>query len=165
MNWKETLAGVAPTIAAAIGGPFAGMAVKVASNALGIEADEKALQDAILSGDPQALLAVKNADNAFQLELERLGVEKDKIAAADRNSARDLAKSKGMLPQILLSVAYSIAYGVVMWAFMSGQINVPEEQQILFGALIGILTGAQTQILNFWFGSSSGSKEKNKNVQ
>jgi len=31
---------------------------------------------------------------------------------------------------------------------------------VMFGGLLGVLSTAQIQIMNFWFGSSSGSKQK-----
>ena len=163
-DWKSTLATVAPMIASAVGTPVAGMAVSAGLAALGIKAEagneEKQLAQAIQGATPQDMLKLKEADNKFKTDMAELEVEVQKLDTDDRDSARDLAKTKGMTPQIILSVVYTLAYGAVVYFFMTGQVNVQDNQQVLFGSLIGILTAAQIQILNFFFGSSHGSKEK-----
>lgn len=158
------LSSVAPAIGGAIGGPFGAVAAKGALALLGIDAkpgDEEAqLEQAMRSATPDDLLKLKQADQQFTKDMKALDIDLAKVNQADRASARDMAVKAGREPQIILSVVYTIAYGVVLYNFMAGNIHVPEQQQILFGSLIGILTAAQVQILNFWFGSSSGSKEK-----
>jgi hypothetical protein len=43
---------------------------------------------------------------------------------------------------------------------MSGSIEVGESYQSMFNGLLGVLSAAQIQVVNFWFGSSAGSKAK-----
>lgn len=163
-DWKATLATVAPAIASALGTPVAGVAVSAGLKLFGIEAqagnEEEQLAEAVRRAGPEELRKLREADQQFAKDMKALDIDLARIDQADRSSARDLAKAKGMAPQLTLSIVYTIAYGVVLYCFMAGKIHVPESQQILFGSLIGILTAAQVQILNFWFGSSSGSKEK-----
>lgn len=159
MDWKRTLAAVAPTIATGLLGPLAGVAVKIATDSLGIEPTENALSEIVLSGNPDALLKLKEADNLFKIELKRLGIELEKLHGEDRHSAREMAKIN-MLPQIILSVIYTTGYFLVMWQFLTGEIVIPVNSTVAFNILLGVLTAAQTQIMNFFFGSSSGSKEK-----
>ncbi len=163
---KGMLSTIAPTIATVIGGPLAGTAVRAGLNALGVTPQEgqeqEQLASAVAKATPEQLLKLKEADQAFKVQLKKLGLEAEKIAAHDRDSARQMAAKTGKEPQVVLSVAYTIAYGVVMYCFMAGKVAVPDQQQILFGSLIGILTAAQVQILNFWFGSSAGSKDKTR---
>jgi hypothetical protein len=47
-----------------------------------------------------------------------------------------------------------------MAALLSGQVIIPPDIKDMVMTLLGIMTAAQAQIMNFWFGSSSGSKEK-----
>lgn len=159
MDWKRTLATVAPALATALGGPLAGMAVKVATDALGVESSESALSELVLSGNPDALLKLKAAEHTFKIELKRLGIELAKIDQEDRESARELSKVN-MIPQIILSTLYTLGYFVVMYQFVTGDIVIQPESTTAFNILLGVLTAAQTQIMNFFFGSSSGSKEK-----
>ena len=159
MDWKKTLAAVAPALATALGGPLAGMAVKIAADSLGIESNEDALAEIVLSGNPDALLKLKEADHLFKIELKRLDIELEKIDKEDRESARELSKVN-MLPQIILSTLYTVGYFVVMYQFVTGEIVIPLGNSTAFNILLGVLTAAQTQIMNFWFGSSHGSKQK-----
>lgn len=165
-DWKSTLSTFAPAIATAFGSPVAGLAVSAALKGLGItphadpEQHEAQLAEAVRGATPEQLMELKKSDHQFRKDMAQLGVDLERIHQADRASAREMMKEKGMAPQLILSVVYTIAYGVVLYCFMAGKIHVPDAQQILFGSLIGILTAAQVQILNFWFGSSSGSKEK-----
>ena len=152
-DWKSTLAAIAPGIATALGGPLAGMAVNVATSALGIEPTEAALEAAVTNGNPDALLKLKEAENRFRLEEKRLGVQ-------DRDSARGLAKAKGVLPQVILSTVYTIGYFWLMKVLIVDGVEIAESVEPLVLGLIGVMSAAQVQIMNFWFGSSAGSKAK-----
>ncbi len=152
-DWKSTLAAIAPGIATALGGPLAGMAVNVATSALGIEPTEAALEAAVTNGNPDALLKLKEAENRFKLEEKRLGVQ-------DRDSARGLAKAKGVLPQVILSTVYTIGYFWLMKVLIVDGVEIAESVEPLVLGLIGVMSAAQVQIMNFWFGSSAGSKAK-----
>lgn len=163
-DWKEMLSSVAPMIGGAIGGPFGAVAAKAGLEILGITPEpgneEQQMEAALAKATPADLLKLKQADQQFAKDMKALDVDVMRIDQADRDSARGMASKTGREPQIILSVVYTIGYAVVMYNFMAGNVSVPEGQQVLFGSLIGILTAAQVQILNFWFGSSSGSKEK-----
>lgn len=166
MNWKDIVGTVAPTIATALGGPMAGTAVKfLADKLLG---DPQATQDqvaqAIVSASPEKLLELKKLDNDFQVQMRQLDIDLEKLNAADRASARDMAVKNGQKPQLWISAVYTVAYAVVLWAYVSGNIQVPADAQGQFNIVLGALTAAQTQILNFWMGSSSGSKAKDDHL-
>ena len=159
MSWKNTLATIAPTIATALGGPLAGVAVKMASDALGIDADEKALEQAITTGDPEVMLKLKQVDNDFIYKMEELGFKKEELAFKDRASARELFKVN-KYPQIVLSSVFIIGYFIVLSFLLSGEITLPDSMKDVVVLLLGILTREVPTIMQFWFGSSSGSKDK-----
>lgn len=159
-DWKALVGSVAPTLGVALGGPFGGMAGKFIADKLGV--DESGLPDAVENATPETMIQIKKLDTDFELQMKELGITEEQLHGKDRASARDLAKSTSIMPQLVLSVVYTVAYAVVLWAFITGKINVPESAQQQFGIVLGVLTAAQTQILNFWFGSSSGSQQKNK---
>jgi hypothetical protein len=156
---KGLLKTVAPTIATAVGGPLGGVAMKFLADKF-TGGDTGSVEDFLLSADPQALKALKVADMEFQKEMRSLDIDLERVHALDRDSARGLAKSKGIWPQVVISAVYSVGYFVVVYMFMAGHIQVAPEHNVMFGGLLGVLTTAQVQIMNFWFGSSSGSKEK-----
>lgn len=150
MGWIETLATVAPTVATAIGGPLAGMAVRVATGVLGIENNEEALQQAVASGDPTTMLALKQADQSFQVTMKQLDIDLAKVEAADRDSARQRESTTGdsWTPRILAST--------VVMGWMGTQFYVMHNQ--LFGetvvALVGTLGNALMLVLSYYFGAS-----------
>lgn len=163
-DWKSTLATVAPAIASAVGSPVAGMAVSAGLKIFGIDPDpgneEQQLAAAVKSATPEQMLALKSADQQFKKDMKALDIDLERINQADRTSARDMASKTGRRPQIILSVVYTLAYAGALALFLTGSVSFPDNLHDLVLVLMGILTTAQTQILNFWFGSSSGSKEK-----
>ena len=158
--WKDIISSVAPKLASAIGGPFAGVATKfIAGKLLGDEtATESDIAAYIEGASPEQLGTLKSLDNDFEIEMRRLGVEEYGIEVEDRKSARLMADKR---PQIILSGVYTIGYFTLVFGLLANFLTIPEEGRDLIIGLIGILTAAQTQLLNFWFGSSSGSKDKN----
>ena len=163
-DWKATLGTIAPVLATALGGPMAGVAVKMATEALGLSAgDVGALEAAIASGDPAVLVTLKEVENNFKLEMAKLEVEVENIHAGDRGSARQLGIAKGIIVQAVLSgvfiLGFFVVFGVFINAIFAG-LEMPVEFVSLISGLIAIMSAAVMQIMNFWFGSSSGSKEK-----
>jgi hypothetical protein len=133
----------------------------MATKALGVESgDEGALAAAVASGDPSVLVKLKEVDANFKLELKRMDIELEQINASDRNSARDLAKAKGVQPQVILSTVYTVGYFWLLWAMLMGEVIISPDVKGLINTLMGVMTAAQVQIMNFWFGSSAGSKAK-----
>ena len=163
-DWKATLGTVAPTVATVLGGPLAGVAVGMIAKALGMGpgATEQDLERVVLGATPDTLLRLKEVENQFALEMERLGVDVEKIHAEDRGSAREMAKTN-MTPQIVLSFVFIGGYFAAIFAlhgvlFQTTEIN--DQIIALFGALIGVFTRELSGIMQFWFGSSSGSAKK-----
>jgi len=152
------LKGVAPLAASAIGGPFAGPAMSIIASTLGIGEDK--VEDYILSGNPDQLLELKKADMEFQRWMRDADIREDQLHAEDRDSARDLAKDKGIKVQATLSGLYTLGYFGTLYVFISGAAAVDAAMVGMVQTLIGALGAAQLQILNFWFGSSRGSKDK-----
>lgn len=155
---KQMVGIVAPTIGTALGGPFGGMAGKFVQDALGVDSEDAAI--AQLESDPAAFVKLKQANLDFETHLSDNDVKLEDIAARDRDSARKLAMTKGIVPQVVLSVVYSVGYFWVVWLYLTGRVNVMLEQQAMIAALVGVLTAAQAQIMNFWMGSSHGSSKK-----
>lgn len=156
---KGLLGSLAPTLATAIGGPMGGIAMKFIADKF-TSGDTGKVEDFLLSADPSALKELKLADIAFKTHMKELDIDLEEIAFKDRDSARNLAKEKGLFPQVILSIVYTVGYFGVMFMFMTGKLQVAPEHNVMFGGLLGILSAAQIQVLNFWFGSSAGSKRK-----
>lgn len=165
-DWKKTLATVAPGIAGALGGPLAGYAVGVAASALGLDdgASEQQIAERVMSGNPQVLVQLRQAENDFKIKMREAGIDLERVHADDRASARDMAKTLGAWPQVILSAIYTYGYFWLLHALVTKEVTIPQDLMVLVTTLVGVLTAAQVQIMNFWFGSSAGSKQKTQEL-
>jgi len=163
-NWKSALSSVAPMLATAVGGPFGGMAASAALKLLGVEPEkgneESQLQEAMKSMTPEQAIKLKLAEKEFLKTMRELELKEEDLHSKDRDSARDLAKSTSIIPQVTLSTLYIIGYFVTMYMFLSGNVEIAQSIKSEFNILLGVMTAAQVQIMNFWLGSSAGSKHK-----
>ena len=154
----EWLAQIAPSIATALGGPLAGLAVTVISKALGI--DEKDVQTTIESGKLTAdqLTSLKQAELELQKQAQSLGLDFEKLATEDRKSARDLqASTKSIVPPILALVV-TVGFFGILFALMMDYAKKSDELMIMLGSLGTAWTG----IIGFYFGSSAHSEKQSE---
>jgi len=154
MEWLKT---IAPTIATALGGPLAGMAVAAVSKALGCDPDE--VQNVISSGKLTAeqVASIQLAELELKKQAQSMGLDFAKLTVEDRKSAREMQiATKSMLVPSLAILIVSAFIGVVI-ATLGGFAVV---DSVLAGTLIGYLSAKAEQVVNFYFGSSAGSKEK-----
>lgn len=163
-DWKSLVGTIAPTLATALGGPMAGMAVKaIAGSLLGDEnAGEADIAAALQGATPADLLKLKEADQSFKLEMEKLGVDLERIAAGDRDSARQREiATKDNAPKILAGV---IVIGFFATLATIAFVAIPDGAQQPINILLGSLTALLIQVGNYYFGSSAGSKEKTRHL-
>ena len=43
-------------------------------------------------------------------------------------------------------------------------VDIPEDSRAVVYIIVGALASSLTQVMNFWFGSSAGSKEKTRSI-
>jgi hypothetical protein len=152
---------VAPTIATALGGPLAGVAVKALSGVLlghenGSEDDVKA---AMASASPDQLAALKKIDADFRVSMKELDIDLERIAAGDRDSARKMqTETKDWVPKLLAIVITLGFFGILIWMLVQGMPQTGTEALLM---MLGALGTAWTGVVNFYYGSSAGSKAKN----
>jgi hypothetical protein len=151
---------VAPSLATALGGPLAGLAVKTLSNVLlgnenGSEADvARAMQNA----SPDQLAAIKQIDADFKVRMAELEIDLERIAAGDRDSARKREIMTGdHTPKVLAGVITIGFFGILFWMFVYG---VPKNGNEALLLMLGALQTAFTGVIAYFFGSSAGSKAK-----
>ncbi len=167
-NFIGTLAAVAPTLAAALGGPLAGMATKaIAEKLTGQTIDGPAMSEADLgnlvmgtsSGD---LVKLKELDLAFKADLQRANVDLERVHASDRSSARRRASAMGdWTPSILGVLILSGFFGLVAYLIRFG---MPAEGTEILLILFGALSTMTASVANYFFGSSVGSKSKGQTI-
>lgn len=159
MSWKSVVGSVAPTIATALGGPLSGMAVSALCKAFGLEAgsSERDIERYVTEQPAAAIAQLKQAE----LEFKKLDVDFERIAAADRDSARNRQiQTKDKAPLLLGSLILAGFFAVVGYV-LSGKLNLSGEQGVLIGTIVGYASAKADQVVSFFFGSSSGSSQKN----
>lgn len=168
-DWKSVVGTVAPTIATALGGPLAGLAVKAIGGALGMGdgATEADIQTKLAGATPADLLALKRADQEFALRMRELEVDLERISAGDRDSARTMqVETKSWAPPVLAAVVVGgfIAASV---AVLGGWVEGLKDPLIaaLVGSVIGNITAATMLVLNFYFGTSASSRAKDDTIK
>jgi len=142
---------------------MAGMAVKAIADTLGLpsESGEREVSTALSSASPETLLKLKEADLAFETRMEELGVDLEKIAADDRASAREMqTANKSWVVPILAGFTVAGFFGVVALV-LTGKVSL---ESTLLGFVLGQVSAKAEQVYNFYFGSSSGSKEKTQHL-
>lgn len=145
---------VAPTIATALGGPVAGMAVKAISNALfgHGDASQDEIQAALANPTADQLSALKKIDADFRVQMKELDVDLEKIAAADRDSARNMAIMTHDWTPRILAIVVVVAWGIVQWFLLHNVID--QSMRELVARVLGTLDGALMLVLSYYFGSA-----------
>ncbi|MEE9316539.1 MAG: hypothetical protein V3U97_05460 [bacterium] len=147
---------IAPTIASAVGTPIAGLAVNTVLNALGVKSENEA--EEMLRSNPDALLKLKQAEAGFKVKMEELGIDLEAIHQKDRDSARQREMAvKDKTPSILAYVYTAGYFFILGWILKMG---IPESTKEIIMVLMGILSTAEVGIIQYYFGSSAGSKQK-----
>lgn len=151
---------LAPTIATAIGGPIAGMAVKALAGALGLSQDASSedVETALINATPEQLAAIKKVDADFKVQMKELDIDLEKIAAGDRDSARNMQMhTNDWIPRAMAIMVTFGFFGILTWLLTKG---VPPTGSETLIYMLGALGTAWTGIVQFYFGSSAGSKAK-----
>ena len=151
---------VAPTIATALGGPLAGVAVRTLSNALfGHEdASEDQVSEALSNATPDQLAAIKKIDADFKVQMKSLDIDLERIAAGDRDSARQMQKeTKDWTPKALAFFITFGFFGALVWILVFG---IPKSGTEVLLMMLGSLSTSWTGVVQFYYGSSAGSKQK-----
>jgi len=150
------LAQLVPTIATALGGPLAGMAVEAVGKAFGVApADaQKLLDSGKMNADQIAML--KQAELELQKQAQELGLDFEKLANEDRKSARDMQVSTKSFIPAALAISVTAGFFGILVGLMSGKVVAGAEIEIMLGSLGTAWTG----IIGFYFGSSASSQRK-----
>ena len=161
MDWKKTLATVAPGLATALGGPLAGVAAQAISSALLGKPDgtEDDLADAIRAGGPDALAKLRDAENTFRVRMRELEIDLEKLHQSDRADARgrEVKASDSWTPRLLAFFVTAGFFGVLAFLLVYGK---PDSGGDALLVMLGALGGAWASVISYYFGSSAGSASK-----
>lgn len=164
MNWKETLAKLAPTVAVALGGPLAGAAVSAISAIFGIDDGKQAdIQKIIENGQltPEQIAELRKLELQYTENEKERGFRYAELAFKDRDSARSANVSGGIQGQIfIMSITLLLAtLGTEIYILFNGYpTGLPD---IVVGRILGLMDSVALMVLAYHYGTSSGSQQKN----
>ena len=148
------LGNIAPVLATAVAGPAGGLVVSAIADKLGVKDTVDEVAKAI-AGDPDAALKLA------QIDLETL-----KTQHANTADARDMQKVALQQSDVFskrfpmhLTTFWSVAATVYI-GFITFSV-IPDKNVRFADTILGFILGTVVAtLLNFWFGSSIGSKDK-----
>ena len=150
----KLLGSVAPALASIVAGPAGGAAVSAIARHLGVTDTVEAVTKAVAS-DPDAALKLA------QIDLETLKTQHANTADARAMQVAALQQSDVFSKRFTM---YLTAFWSVCAATYVGFITfsiIPEQNVRFADTILGFILGTViATMLNFWFGSSIGSKEK-----
>lgn len=173
-SWKSIVGGVAPALAGVLGGPAAGVAVKVLADTLlggssGSQAEDEARISSVLAGGltPEVRIKLIEAEaevkrQAHELRMAVLGQQTEliKLDTEDRHSARR-ANVDGGNQRRVFWFAVLIFVGVLSVNAAVLLLGMPPGvDPAVSGRILGTLDAAVLVALYYIFGSSSGSAMK-----
>lgn len=157
----EFLKTLVPMLGTALGGPFGGIAAGFIAEKLGLEgktvdAVTKALTDNKMTADQ--VTAIRLAEIDFTKFLAQNEITKDQLDTQNTVDARAMQIAvKSITPNILAVIIVTGFFGILI-AMMLGLLTVSDQQALLI--LLGSLSAGFGAVLNFFFGSSRGSQNK-----
>jgi hypothetical protein len=157
MSFLSTLL---PTIGNLIGGPLGGMAVDCAAKALGMgDATADKVKKALTSGNLTAdqIAALQAADLQLKTRMAELGIDAEKIAQADRASARTMQQTTGSWVPAVLACVLTICYLTIICLLLTGDMKLWSDPTLTL--LLGGLTSGFTAVLGFYFGAAHTEKK------
>ena len=179
-DWKSAVGAIAPTIATALGGPLAGLAVKTLGTALlgKPEAKEQEIASLVMGGlGAEHIVALRKADNDFSvrmkeldIDLEKLKVDVEKAYVQDVQSARTSHAGNPEVTRLgfVVLLIFSLITGAALFGcyqLLTGGIKIADVGIVaavfgLIGTIIGYVSAKADQVTSYFFGSSAGSKQK-----
>ncbi len=164
-SWKDVVRNVAPALGTALGGPAVGTALKFVSQALlgKPDASEQEIAARVANWTAQDELALRQAEQQFTLSLLDKAIASDQVDAADRASARqrEVAAKDSATPRALAIVVMAL-FGFVVAMVVTGHAAGLKDPvvTVTLGTLIGYVSAKADTVVNYYFGSSSGSAAK-----
>lgn len=160
---NDFLRSLVPLLGTALGGPLGGAAAAFIADKLGIENKTiEAVSEVLNSGklSPDQISAIKLAEIDFQKFLEQNKIDLAKLDVDNTKSAREMQMAiRSRTPDVLAGIIVVGFFGILV-TMMMGWLTVSDQQALLL--LLGSLSAAFGGVINFYFGSSHGSENKDR---
>jgi len=159
MDWTATLRTLAPTVASAFLGPLGGIAVAAVGNLLGVsDATQDKIAAAITTGQmtPEQIGKLKELELQYQNDEKERNFKYSELEFKDSQSAREMQISTHSTTPTVLSYLITSGFFSILVYMMSDSYTSSEPLLVMLGSL----GTAWVAVVNFWFGSSHGSQNK-----
>jgi hypothetical protein len=171
MGWKDTLGKLAPTVASALGGPLAGVAVSAIGELFGIsEPTQDKIKVAIENGSltGEQISGLRQLEMKLKAEEAERGFRYAELEFKDRDSARgrdaEIVKAGKRNyradAMFLLAVAVIVALVYAIWKDPS----INEFMKGIVTLVLGRFLGYLDNIYSFEFGTTRGSQNKDSTI-
>ena len=158
MKWSELgekIAGFAPLLGSAVGGPAGGAIGTLVASAFGSENEPDAIMTAI-NANPEAAIKLKTIELDNKTELQRIALETAKAEIADKQNARKENKHSKM--PATLSIVLSLVIVAIIWLLFYTQ--VPEGSKDVLFMLLGVVVKEWGGAMQYWFGTTRSRANK-----
>lgn len=171
MDWSKLtkfVSKAAPILGTAIGGPIGGLAggaISLITSAFGIEAtdDPEAIYEAI-KADPQAVVKLKQIELENKTQLQKIALQRDEAHLKDVQNARsreiEMVKVTGKKDWSLHVLAWLIVSGFFISFILLTFTTIPTGSKDMVMLFCGALIAGFSEVRQYFFGSSAGSKQK-----
>jgi hypothetical protein len=152
MSWVSK---ILPTIGTLLGGPLGGMAAEAVGKVLNLEdATTEKIQKALSSGNLSAeqIAALQAADLNLKTRMAELGIDAEKLAAADRDSARQMQIKTGSHVPAVLGLTITVGFFGILVALMTGVLKLWDNAGLQM--LLGSLGTSWGMVVSYYFGAS-----------
>lgn len=168
MDWLKK---AAPYLVTALTGnvpALAAMAAKDLASVLVSGDTVEEVTEALNAGqvNPEQLMIIKKLDSDFKIRMAELGYKNltdlETIAAGDRANAREREiKTGDWTPKVLTILVTLGFFGVLAFLLVHGK---PEQGGDALLVMLGALGSAWGAVVNYYYGSSSGSAQKQQTI-
>jgi hypothetical protein len=155
---------IAPTAATLLGGPLAGLATQKLVTVLGLapKASPAEIGAALQAATPEQLVELKKIDATLETELKKLDIDLYTLQTADTANARQREIAvRDYTPRILAGCVMGLYIGVQFWVLAY---TLEASQMNIVMRSLGTLDAAVGLVLGYYFGSSLGSSNKDKQI-
>lgn len=174
-DWKKLVAGIAPVLGTALGGPLMGQAIgQIGSVLLGNpNATEAQVADVLRAGlSGEQVVALRQADIAFQTRMRELDIDVAKLNADTEQAylkdvqdarARQIS-TKDFMPQTIFFILLAV-YVLEVCLFYFGKMPSDEFVRALMTRAFSTVEIGLTSAIAYFIGSSRGSKQSGDAVR
>ena len=155
---------LAPAAATVLGGPLAGLVTSKIITALGLpqNASVPEIGAAVAHATPEQLIELKKIDSLLAVDLKKLDIDLATLQAADTANARQREiATHDYTPRILAACVMGLYIGVQFWVL--AYVLEPAQMNVVMRSL-GTLDAAVGLVLGYYFGSSLGSSNKDRQI-